>query len=224
MWKRTQILCIDCGVELENRGRGFACKKRCDTCNNAYRKEYAAAMGKKYREDGRYHDYRNAKSAEYRADGRYKENKKKLQKKYRDDGRYKEYQKQKHAQYRQEGRYRDYLAGLYKTDSYKMRNKKKKQDYRAKQKALPKTMTVQNWRNALEYFDNRCVYCGSVLQQAHQEHFVPLSRGGGYTKDNIVPACPTCNKRKSNKNPLDWLVMQAKGLVAYARVIQYLER
>lgn len=85
------------------------------------------------------------------------------------------------------------------------------------------TLTLADWRKALAYFDNKWAYCGELLDIVHQEHFIPLSKGGGYTKNNIVPACKTCNQKKRNLNPLDWLVMQAHGLVAYVRVKNFLE-
>jgi 5-methylcytosine-specific restriction endonuclease McrA len=88
---------------------------------------------------------------------------------------------------------------------------------------LPATFTVEQWKRALAYFENTCAYCGEELTKVHQEHFVPLSKGGGYTRDNIVPSCPRCNMRKNNRNPLDWLVKQVHGLVAYVRIMQYLE-
>lgn len=99
-------------------------------------------------------------------------------------------------------------------------NRAKQQNRR---KSLPATLTIVEWERALEYFDNKCAYCGEPLSKAHKEHFYPAKLGGGFTKENIVPACQTCNLRKSAKDPLDWLVMQSKGLVAFARVKNYLE-
>jgi 5-methylcytosine-specific restriction endonuclease McrA len=96
--------------------------------------------------------------------------------------------------------------------------------YRSRAAALPATFTPSQWKKALAYFDNSCAYCGTKLTKVHQEHFIPLSKGGGYTRDNIVPSCPKCNLRKGNRNPLDWLAKQVHGLVAYVRVMQYLEQ
>jgi 5-methylcytosine-specific restriction endonuclease McrA len=95
-----------------------------------------------------------------------------------------------------------------------------KQDRRRRQHT--RDLTVEQWVDALIFFENCCAYCGNKLMRAHREHFVPVKRGGGLTVKNIVPACPSCNSRKSSKDPLDWLVMQPKGLLAYARVSLYL--
>ena len=88
---------------------------------------------------------------------------------------------------------------------------------------LPHTLSATEWQRALEYFEFACAYCGVVADAFHQEHFIPLSRGGGYTADNILPACPTCNSDKLATMPLNWLVMQESGLVKYVQLSQYLE-
>jgi 5-methylcytosine-specific restriction endonuclease McrA len=95
---------------------------------------------------------------------------------------------------------------------------------RARKAALPSTFTAKQWKVAKAYFDNQCAYCDKPLKRVHQEHFIPLSKGGGYTRRNIVPSCPSCNLSKNNHDPLDWLIMRPNGLVVYVRVTQYLER
>ena len=37
-----------------------------------------------------------------------------------------------------------------------------------------------------------------------QEHFIPLSKGGGYSMGNIIPACRACNASKSDKDFFEW--------------------
>lgn len=80
---------------------------------------------------------------------------------------------------------------------------KARREHRKQQ--LPSTFTLEEWERALEYFDHSCAYCGYPSDKLQQEHFIPLSKGGGYTKDNIVPACPECNLSKSDAMPQDWL-------------------
>lgn len=67
---------------------------------------------------------------------------------------------------------------------------------RAKKAGVPYTLTLREWFSTIEYFQMRCAYC---LAQPYTviEHFIPIATGGGTTKDNCVPACPRCNKRKS---------------------------
>lgn len=50
-----------------------------------------------------------------------------------------------------------------------------------------------------------CLYCQQPLpEDFHIDHFVPLSKGGVDTADNIVCACPACNRAKRNQLPWQW--------------------
>lgn len=78
--------------------------------------------------------------------------------------------------------------------------------YMAK-KRLPATLTLPEWEQAKQYFDNRCCYCGSK-EALKQDHFVPIHSGGAYTLDNIVPACQRCNSSKKDKAFSKWYPKQ----------------
>lgn len=73
---------------------------------------------------------------------------------------------------------------------------------RALQKQTVCTLTRAAWLEILEVFDHRCAYCLRRSDDLQQEHVWPLSRGGDYTSENIVPACPSCNARKHARGPL----------------------
>ena len=88
---------------------------------------------------------------------------------------------------------------------------------------LPHTLTLQQWEQTITHFSNRCAYCGEPCNEFHRDHFIPMSRGGGYTRNNIIPACPRCNTDKNDTMPLEWLIMQEHGLITYARIYQYLQ-
>ena len=51
----------------------------------------------------------------------------------------------------------------------------------------------------------RCQYCGRRLpaRLLTVDHIKPRSRGGGHTWDNVVAACPTCNRRKGDRLPFE---------------------
>jgi len=66
---------------------------------------------------------------------------------------------------------------------------------RARLKHLPHTLTQQEWEDCLQYFNYQCAYCGATGAMTH-EHVTPVTLGGGYTKDNIIPACHSCNSSK----------------------------
>lgn len=89
---------------------------------------------------------------------------------------------------------------------------------RHKERGLPADLRVADWRRILAVFDNKCAYCGSPAPKLVKEHFIPKFLGGGLTKNNIVPACPSCNADKSSKHPLDWLIQKEHGLVIFSTV------
>lgn len=64
---------------------------------------------------------------------------------------------------------------------------------------LPHTLTQEQWQEILEEYGHACAYCGRGDVPLEQEHKVPVTRGGGYTRENIVPACVSCNRRKGTK-------------------------
>lgn len=75
---------------------------------------------------------------------------------------------------------------------------------RSRIRKLPVTFTIDDWKDCKEYFDNKCCYCEREYESMHQDHFVALTKGGEYSRDNIVPACRECNYRKHTKNFFEW--------------------
>lgn len=55
----------------------------------------------------------------------------------------------------------------------------------------------ENWLHALKFFNFKCAYCGAS-GRIEMEHIIPTVKGGGYTPDNIIPACSSCNSKKGN--------------------------
>jgi hypothetical protein len=49
----------------------------------------------------------------------------------------------------------------------------------------------------------RCEWCGvSVVGSAFEvDHIISLSQGGGNVAENLVVACPSCNRKKGEKHP-----------------------
>lgn len=50
-----------------------------------------------------------------------------------------------------------------------------------------------------------CAYCGAVDVPLQKDCVLPISRGGRYTLDNVVPACRSCNTSKCNSEVTGWL-------------------
>lgn len=68
---------------------------------------------------------------------------------------------------------------------------------------LPIKFNLNDWEKCKKYFNNKCAYCGKELPLS-QDHFIPLSKGGEYTINNIIPACKSCNSQKNAKSFFEW--------------------
>lgn len=114
--------------------------------------------------------------------------------------------KQAHPEVRREGerRYRQSHGNI------------KAQKRRARQRNLVNDLTIEQWHNALAYFNNCCAVCGCQAGLWHvivQDHWIPIAKGGGTTALNIIPLCHSktdgqggCNNQKHHQNAAEWLV------------------
>ncbi len=81
---------------------------------------------------------------------------------------------------------------------------------RAARKRKRRMDAADNDLTALEWSEIRaawggCAYCGALGVPLQRDCVLPLSRGGRYTVENIVPACRSCNASKSNDEVTGWL-------------------
>ena len=96
-----------------------------------------------------------------------------------------------------------WLHEYYKTERCKSLASTSRQKRRSLKRKLESSFTNSQWESCKKYFNNTCAYCGKETSLT-QDHFVPLSKQGEYTKNNIVPACKSCNSKKLNKNFFGW--------------------
>jgi 5-methylcytosine-specific restriction endonuclease McrA len=54
-------------------------------------------------------------------------------------------------------------------------------------------------REILRRDNYRCQYCGRSTSRLTIDHVVPRHRGGGHSWENLVTACPECNRRKGGR-------------------------
>lgn len=204
--------CNRCGVDkpitgehfhkLKNSKDGFAgiCKKCKSEVNKAYRdknnnKEYQKKYHKKYREE-------NAEELKKYKDEYYKENREELIEDSKDY-----YQENKETLNRARIKY-------YNKNREDILEKAiiRNQRYKAEKSGLPNDFTIDEWKQVLEYFDNSCAYCRThqddLEQKLEQEHIVPAVSGGGYTRNNIIPACKQCNSNKNMDRFEEWYPKQ----------------
>ena len=65
-------------------------------------------------------------------------------------------------------------------------------------------LTADEWA-AIKDAWNGCAYCGATDRALQRDCVLPISRGGRYTLENVVPACGSCNASKCNDEVTSWL-------------------
>ena len=70
--------------------------------------------------------------------------------------------------------------------------------------AVDHDLSAEQW-HALVAAWGGCAYCGATGVVLQRDCVLPISRGGRYTLDNVVPACGPCNASKSNDEVTSWL-------------------
>lgn len=71
------------------------------------------------------------------------------------------------------------------------------QNYRTKNLGLQSDLQLYEWLEILKKYDYKCAYCRSEFEVL--DHIVPVSKGGGTTKNNVVPSCIYCNSAKHDQ-------------------------
>ncbi len=217
--------CTKCGQELplteyyKHKAGKYGLFAECKVCYNVGRKQY-----NKENRDLKLRRYQENKDKilkqvkQYRAENKDKviESKKRHYQKYKAEysithKKYREENKDKIAkwqkQYYEENKIKINEQGkLYRTnnpDKPRLINQRRK----ARKKELPSTLTLGQWELIKKEFDSKCAYCGKKTK-LQQDHFVPLTKGGEYTHNNIIPACRSCNSSKNNTDFFEWYPKQ----------------
>jgi 5-methylcytosine-specific restriction endonuclease McrA len=77
---------------------------------------------------------------------------------------------------------------------------------RARERDIPGSFTPQEFAEQVKRQKNKCYWCHKRLTEVQADHVIPVSRPGATNYiSNIVAACPTCNKSRSNKLPHEWI-------------------
>ena len=89
-----------------------------------------------------------------------------------------------------------------KTEKGKAANQRRHTKRQAIEKNIINTLTAEEWINILKKYKFRCAYCGkefNLFDTPERDHVIPISKGGNNAKENIAPACRSCNAKKYNK-------------------------
>jgi len=221
-------LCTKCNEEksldcFSKKGKGL--RSHCKDCSKAFSKAYYAKHMEKMKAASKVYYEENKEEVLKAAKDYYQNNKEsryEWQKEYYKTDRYKKLRKIQCSKYYNENKetiseyhkkwYQDNKETIKVTrDKYLATPKAKaicrqqEQTRRARKESLPATLTVEEWKDICTSWDNKCAYCSSDNTLA-QEHIIPVIKGGGYTKENILPACRSCNSSKGVKDMDIWLL------------------
>lgn len=104
---------------------------------------------------------------------------------------------------------------MCRTDQIKVRLRRLRQ--RAEKLGAPfEWVKAGDWKKKVEQYENTCIYCGRKPKAGERisiDHFVPLSRGGSHSLDNLVPACTRCNNSKNDCMPWEWPKLQRMNAI-----------
>ncbi|UIP60068.1 HNH endonuclease [Agromyces marinus] len=65
-------------------------------------------------------------------------------------------------------------------------------------------LTDEQWTALREAWAG-CAYCRAADVPLQRDCIQPVSRGGRYTFENVVPACASCNASKHNGEVTTWM-------------------
>jgi 5-methylcytosine-specific restriction endonuclease McrA len=75
----------------------------------------------------------------------------------------------------------------------------------AREKNAQGTHTKNDVYVLLELQNHKCAECKTSLgKEFHLDHIMPLFLGGSNDRSNLQMLCPTCNLKKSFKDPIKW--------------------
>ena len=162
------------------------------------RKEYM----KKYWEEHK--KYKKEYMKKWRSENKEKYTKhvNEYMKKWREEHKEKESGYNKNNYQKNKERYSIYGRKYRKTENGKAVKQRTNIKRRVRFKRILNTLTSQEWIDILKEYKFRCAYCGkefNLFDKPERDHVIPISKGGNNIKENIVPACRSCNSKKHNK-------------------------
>lgn len=179
-------------------------KKTCKTCNKTFNynghnqkycsseclKKYIKECSKVYR-------------LKYNNSEKGKQIRKDFSEEYRKTSKYKDYQKNYYSIYEHIKKRKEYGKIYRQTEHAKILARFKSSKRRSKLREVIHE-DYKDWlKKILSYKFYICHWCGEKfsIDKLTLDHLIPISKGGPDTKDNLVPCCMECNRKKHAKLP-----------------------
>lgn len=84
---------------------------------------------------------------------------------------------------------------------------------RAKRRSVPGVLDKGDIERLLTKQRGRCANCSkSIRRKYHVDHVTPIAKGGANVIGNVQLLCPTCNHKKSAKDPIEFAREQGRLL------------
>jgi len=96
----------------------------------------------------------------------------------------------------------EYHRQYRKTEAGKANRQRSYNKRRDSERVIISTLTAEEWLNILNEYQFRCAYCKkqfNLFNRATRDHIIPISKGGHNVKENVAPACKSCNSSKKDK-------------------------
>jgi len=115
--------------------------------------------------------------------------------------------------YRQSKKWKATCSRWWKTDKGKACAARARAAKRTRYRTTVNSLTAEQWRSILLVQDNSCGICGVsfVTTRPERDHILPISRGGGLTKNNVQALCRSCNSSKGDKTMEEYLVWKGNN-------------
>ena len=193
--------CLGCGLSKEysefhhQKSSPDGYRPRCKQCRKASSRAY-------YEENA---DALKAKSEQFRRDHRAQTLE--YGRGYRSDPKNRTRKAELDSRYYQE--HRDDILSYNKTPERRAANRVNAKYQKARRKAAVdatiEPITAEQWEDLKASYLGLCVYCLARCDDLTMDHVVALNRGGDHAVGNVVPACRSCNREKTDKSMIVFL-------------------